>query len=59
LLNSYEQGTSFFWPYKNTISRNSRSPRRWWRRILTITRGAGPAGPAIAITGNSGLEAMG
>ena len=22
-------------------------------------RGAGPAGPAIAITGNSGLEAMG
>jgi NAD(P)-dependent dehydrogenase (short-subunit alcohol dehydrogenase family) len=27
--------------------------------ILTIARGAGPAGPAIAITGNSGLEAMG
>jgi NAD(P)-dependent dehydrogenase (short-subunit alcohol dehydrogenase family) len=27
--------------------------------ILTISRGEGPAGPAIAITGNSGLEAMG
>ncbi len=26
--------------------------------ILTIARGEGPAGPAIAITGNSGLEAM-
>lgn len=27
--------------------------------ILAITRGEGPAGSAIAITGNSGLEAMG
>lgn len=27
--------------------------------ILTISRGEGPAGPTIAITGNSGLEAMG
>jgi len=27
--------------------------------ILTIARGEGLAGPAIAITGNSGLEAMG
>jgi hypothetical protein len=26
--------------------------------ILTIARGEGPAGPAIAITGNNGLEAM-
>ncbi len=27
--------------------------------ILTLSRGEGPAGPAIAITGNSGMEAMG
>jgi NAD(P)-dependent dehydrogenase (short-subunit alcohol dehydrogenase family) len=27
--------------------------------ILTIARGEGPAGPAVAIPGNSGLEAMG
>jgi hypothetical protein len=27
--------------------------------ILTLSLGEGPAGPAIAITGNSGLEAMG
>ena len=27
--------------------------------ILTIARGEGPSGPAIAITGNNGVEAMG
>ena len=27
--------------------------------LVVLTRGEGPAGPAIAITGNSGLEAMG
>ena len=27
--------------------------------ILTISRGEGHAGPAVAITGNSGLEAIG
>ena len=26
--------------------------------VLTIARGAGPAGPAIGITGSSGLEAI-
>jgi hypothetical protein len=30
-----------------------------WGRQFTIVRGEGPAGSAIAITGNNGLEAMG
>ena len=35
------------------------TPQMVAEAILTISRGEGPAGPAIAITGNSGLEAMG
>jgi hypothetical protein len=34
------------------------TPRMVAEGILTIARGEGPAGPAIAITGKSGLEPM-
>ena len=37
----------------------SLTPQMVAEAILTISRGEGPAGPAIAITGKSGLEAMG
>ncbi|MGO9584694.1 MAG: SDR family oxidoreductase [Limisphaerales bacterium] len=35
------------------------TPRMVADGILTLSRGEGPAGPAIAISGNKGLEAMG